>query len=130
MKLAFRAHKYIGIFRNIALLDKSIEHFNGQNLFRLNYPSRCFGTRNTESDRIDQNIAVRNVEQTGMTSNDWIKRWGNNTKTIRWQLTDVHPFLKKYAPPSTTNTRVLVPLAGKSIDLIWLVDKGFQVCLF
>lgn len=80
--------------------------------------------------QVDQKIPVHTVEQTGMTSNDWAKRWENKTKIIRWQLTDVHPFLKQYAPSSKTNTRVLVPLAGKTIDLIWLVDKGFEVRLF
>lgn len=77
----------------------------------------------------NQNFPVGIAEQAGMTRNDWIKRWKNKTKTIRWELTDVHPFLKKYAPSSTTNTRVLVPLAGNSIDVIWLVEKGFQVGL-
>lgn len=82
------------------------------------------------SSQADQKSSTNAVEQIGMTHNDWIKRWENKTKIIRWQLNDVHPFIIKYAPSPTTHARVLVPLAGKTVDLLWLFEKGFQVSLF
>jgi len=79
------------------------------------FPKKFLATMNLQTDK------------KGMTSNDWIKRWENKTKIIRWQLNEVHPFIIKHAPSSKTHTRVLVPLAGKTVDLLWLLEKGFQV---
>lgn len=66
-------------------------------------------------------------QQIGMTAADWNRRWEDKAKVRRWELIDVHPFLKQYLPSPITHPRVLVSLAGKSVDLFWLLDKGFQV---
>lgn len=131
----FRAYKHIVNCRNITVFGNSIEYPSHQSLNHLKYMKRCFGTTKdgpTDYER-SQSLPTTQIfhdnigEQTGMTLNDWMKRWENKSKIIRWQLIDVHPFLKKYAPSSTTHKRVLVPLTGKTIDVIWLVERGFEV---
>jgi len=60
-----------------------------------------------------------------MRINFWIKTWGESN--IGFHLTDVHPALKKYWPELDTGTSVLVPLCGKSRDLLWLEERGLEV---
>lgn len=57
----------------------------------------------------------------------WHKRWASNQ--IGFHLPQVNPYLQRYWPSLTLETRaqVLVPLCGKSLDLAWLAGKGFQV---
>ncbi|CAF2975063.1 unnamed protein product [Rotaria sp. Silwood2] len=82
---------------------------------------------NNSLDRGELATPCSTIQQTGMTASDWNKRWENKANVRRWELTIIHPFLEKYLPSSTTHQRVIVPLAGKTADLFWLVDKGFQV---
>ena len=57
----------------------------------------------------------------------WHDRW--QTGQIGFHLPTAHPFLSKYwrSPPIATAGRVLVPLCGKSLDLLWLRDAGYPV---
>lgn len=62
----------------------------------------------------------------------WQTRWDANQ--IGFHEARAHRFLVQFAKqlmPSTPSTkaqpRVLVPLCGKSLDLIWLRDAGFDV---
>jgi thiopurine S-methyltransferase len=57
----------------------------------------------------------------------WHDRW--QTGQIGFHLPTVHPFLSKYwrSLPIATAGRVLVPLCGKSLDLLWLRDAGYSV---
>lgn len=112
----------------------STKHPSSGYSVRLGNPNHCFASTNTEPSQVpvplsqaSKNCSILTKSQTGMTTNDWITRWEEKSKVIRWQLTNVHPFLEKYAPSSMTNPRVLVPLAGKTTDLLWLVEKEFQV---
>lgn len=58
----------------------------------------------------------------------WLERWEKGMTAFH--LPEVNPSLERHvsllAAPS--DGRVLVPLCGKSLDLMWLVARGYQVC--
>lgn len=60
-------------------------------------------------------------------SYDWLGRWQKND--ITFHLDTINPLLEQYWPtlniPKGTN--VLVPLCGKSLDMLWLVKQGYHV---
>ncbi len=60
-----------------------------------------------------------------MRINFWIKTWGKGN--IGFHLADIHPALDKYWPEFEAGTSVLVPLCGKSRDLLWLEERGLDV---
>jgi thiopurine S-methyltransferase len=60
-----------------------------------------------------------------MRINFWIKTWGKGN--IGFHLADFHPALDKYWPELVAGTSVLVPLCGKSRDLLWLEERGLDV---
>lgn len=100
------------------------------NSSHINYYFRSMSTdikRDHDEPKQDRNYSPTKMQQTHMTAADWIRRWEQNDKIIRWQLDSVHPFLVKHAPSSRQCPRVLVPLAGKTLDLFWLVERGFKV---
>ena len=57
----------------------------------------------------------------------WQARW--QEKRIGFHQSEVNPLLIKYfsALKLPTGSRVFVPLCGKSIDMIWLAQQGFDV---
>jgi len=57
----------------------------------------------------------------------WHERWQN--RQIGFHQDDINPYLVRYWPELKLETagRVLVPLCGKSRDLIWLLDQGHSV---
>lgn len=62
-----------------------------------------------------------------MDSDFWHQRW--QCDELGWHREDTHPLLERYWPeldvdPAAT---VLVPLCGKSRDLVWLADRGHSV---
>ncbi len=60
-----------------------------------------------------------------MRANFWIKAWGEGN--IGFHQAYSHPALKKYWPELAAGTSVLVPLCGKSQDLLWLEERGLNV---
>jgi len=60
-----------------------------------------------------------------MRVNFWIKAW--NEGNIGFHLTDKHPALEKFWPSLEAGASVLVPLCGKSQDLLWLEESGLDV---
>ncbi|MEO9655240.1 thiopurine S-methyltransferase [Marinomonas sp.] len=61
-----------------------------------------------------------------MITNDfWLDRW--QTGRIGFHQEGVNPRLIEFWPQLPKNSRVLVPLCGKSHDLIWLAEQGYQV---
>jgi thiopurine S-methyltransferase len=56
---------------------------------------------------------------------DWELRWQQGR--TGWHETGGNAALKKYWPGLTRGSRVLVPLCGKSVDLIWLEERGMDV---
>jgi len=62
-----------------------------------------------------------------MDADFWLKRWEEDA--TGFHLNRVMPLLTKYwatlAVPDAA--RVLVPLCGKSLDMIWLASQGYQV---
>lgn len=59
----------------------------------------------------------------GFMSEAWLERWRNNQ--IGWHEPEGNRSLKKHW--SATGRRVLVPMCGKSFDLIWLESQGNEV---
>jgi thiopurine S-methyltransferase len=57
----------------------------------------------------------------------WLQRWRNGQ--TGFHQTRVMPLLQKYWPALevATHARVLVPLAGKSMDMAWLASQGHSV---
>lgn len=57
----------------------------------------------------------------------WHQRWQQNQ--IGFHQAEVNPYLRKHWPALAVPApaRVLVPLCGKSLDLLWLVQQGYQV---
>ncbi|WP_223483801.1 thiopurine S-methyltransferase [Pseudomonas sp. A-RE-19] len=57
----------------------------------------------------------------------WHKRWASNQ--IGFHLPEVNPHLQRFWPALSLEegTRVLVPLCGKSLDLLWLAHRGHEV---
>ncbi|MBK5513117.1 thiopurine S-methyltransferase [Pseudomonas sp. TH15] len=57
----------------------------------------------------------------------WHKRWTSNQ--IGFHLPEVNPYLQRYWPQLglEEGARVLVPLCGKSLDLLWLAKCGHEV---
>lgn len=62
-----------------------------------------------------------------MDASFWDNRWQNNL--IGFHLKEVNPYLKEYWASLNLKqgARVFVPLCGKSLDLIWLADQGYDV---
>ena len=57
----------------------------------------------------------------------WLSRWENDETGFHQQ--EVHPYLKTYLPTLglPDKARIFVPLCGKSRDMAWLREQGFQV---
>lgn len=57
----------------------------------------------------------------------WLKRWQDGA--TGFHMTRVTPLLSKYWPSLglPAGSRVLVPLCGKSLDMVWLAAQGHQV---
>jgi len=61
-----------------------------------------------------------------MNNEYWLKRWTENR--IGFHKDGVNPFLEQFLPQvSKVPGRTLVPLCGKSADLVWLAAQGHQV---
>ena len=56
---------------------------------------------------------------------DWLDRWANGR--TGWHEKDGNAGLKSHWPTHAGAGRVLVPLCGKSPDLIWLAKRGYEV---
>jgi thiopurine S-methyltransferase len=62
-----------------------------------------------------------------MDANFWHNRW--QTNQTGWHECDVNPLLITYFPSLNValGNRVFVPLCGKSLDLGWLLSRGYAV---
>jgi len=60
-----------------------------------------------------------------MRVNFWIKAW--NEGNTGFHQADIHPALKKHWPVLPAGASVLAPLCGKSLDLLWLEERGLDV---
>ncbi|PKY11297.1 thiopurine S-methyltransferase [Acidithiobacillus marinus] len=58
---------------------------------------------------------------------DWLQRWQQNR--IGFHRSHFHEQLLAHWPELAVSpgSRVFVPLCGKSLDLLWLVNQGFEV---
>lgn len=55
----------------------------------------------------------------------WRGAWSDNR--IGFHRSEVNPLLLRYGERIAPSSRVLVPLAGKSVDLTWLAEQGHEV---
>ncbi|WP_017734401.1 thiopurine S-methyltransferase [Pseudomonas sp. CBZ-4] len=55
----------------------------------------------------------------------WQERWARNQ--IGFHLPEVNPYLQRHWPSLAVGAKVLVPLCGKSLDLMWLASQGLRV---
>ena len=57
----------------------------------------------------------------------WQRRWACNE--IGFHLSEVNPYLQQFWPALNvaSGAQVLVPLCGKSLDMIWLAEQGYRV---
>jgi thiopurine S-methyltransferase len=57
----------------------------------------------------------------------WRQRWARNE--IGFHLSEVNPYLQQFWPSLNVaaGAQVLVPLCGKSLDLLWLAEQGYRV---
>jgi thiopurine S-methyltransferase len=57
----------------------------------------------------------------------WLERW--QRREIGWHRTDVNAHLQEYWPRLGIQPpgRVFVPLCGKTLDLLWLMQQGYHV---
>lgn len=57
----------------------------------------------------------------------WEARWASGDTP--WQLDKVNPLLQRFLPDLQLplGSRILVPLCGQTVDLLWLRDQGYQV---
>lgn len=62
-----------------------------------------------------------------MKADFWHNLW--ETNDIGFHMEDVNNFLLKFFPllKLEKNSRVFIPLCGKSVDIKWLLDKGYKV---
>lgn len=56
---------------------------------------------------------------------DWLNRWEEGR--IGWHEPAGNAALKAHWPDLVAGSRVLVPLCGKSLDLLWLAERGLDV---
>ncbi|TFY92072.1 thiopurine S-methyltransferase [Pseudomonas kairouanensis] len=55
----------------------------------------------------------------------WQERWARNQ--IGFHLPEVNPYLQRHWPSLGQGAKVLVPLCGKSLDMMWLASQGLRV---
>ena len=60
-----------------------------------------------------------------VTNEFWLERW--RTGRIGFHRDEVNPWLVQYWPSLARGAKVLVPLCGKSSDLLWLANQGYDV---
>jgi hypothetical protein len=55
----------------------------------------------------------------------WLDSWRN--RNIGFHQAAVHPALLQYWPGVAVASSVLVPLCGKTLDMLWLAKRGHDV---
>jgi thiopurine S-methyltransferase len=62
-----------------------------------------------------------------MKASFWHQKWENNQ--IGFHESDVNPLLVKHIDQLNLaeGSRIFLPLCGKTLDMAWLLDKGYQV---
>jgi thiopurine S-methyltransferase len=62
-----------------------------------------------------------------MDSNFWLQKWKDNN--INFHKSEVNPVLVKHFGELSlsNNSRVFVPLCGKTLDIAWLLSQGYRV---
>lgn len=60
-----------------------------------------------------------------MDHNFWHQRW--QQQQIGFHRDAFHELLTEYFPKACPSGRILVPLCGKTKDMLWLLDQGYKV---
>jgi thiopurine S-methyltransferase len=66
-------------------------------------------------------------EPAAMNPDYWHQRWLKGE--TGWHQDAINPHLQEYWPPPSLapGARVLIPLCGKSLDMLWLAGEGYRV---
>ncbi len=92
-------------------------------------PPSPYDENTTKPDRrtLPENNAVTDETDSRQINDHWLQRWRDNN--IGWHHQEFNAHLTghwhRLAVPA--ETRVLVPLCGKSLDMVWLADQGHAV---
>lgn len=73
----------------------------------------------------NEDTGSRPLFKGNLSEEDWIHMWDINE--LKFHQPTVYPDLVKYEKYFKTNCRVLLPLCGKSLDLLYLESKGYDV---
>jgi len=60
-----------------------------------------------------------------VTNEFWLERWQSGR--IGFHRDEVNPWLVQYWPQVARGASVLVPLCGKSLDMLWLRQQGHEI---
>ncbi|MDO6682330.1 hypothetical protein Q4551_08515 [Oceanobacter sp. 5_MG-2023] len=72
-------------------------------------------------------MSKRKTASTGQDNQAWLAMWRNDQIEFHQKITS--NLLVRHFPEQTTagRCRVFVPLCGKSLDLLWLAQQGYEV---
>ena len=89
----------------------------------------CAMQKQQVSDALNKRInKYGSQENVMMRKEDWERRWKN--RHIGFHKTDIHPDLIKHENvllSAQMKSRILIPCCGKTLDMIYLADKGHAV---
>lgn len=62
-----------------------------------------------------------------MDASFWLEKWKNNS--IAFHKSEANPLLTKHFEQLSLvdNSRIFLPLCGKTLDIAWLISKGYRV---
>ena len=83
--------------------------------------------KQNKRQKVQQSSHKQNKRQ--KTEQSWLDMWEHDEDPV-FHFRGVHPSLKTYIGELTGSKekcRIFVPLCGKSLDMVWLADKGHSV---
>ncbi len=83
--------------------------------------SACMSKQLLENELNSESLLIRDTAF-------WLKTW-QDEQQYGFHEQQVNPLLARFWPTINTLSggRVLVPLCGKTLDMLWLAEQGFQV---
>ena len=93
----------------------------------LHQHNGCSGLNNDGHNIRSYSSCSRLSYETQMNNKYWLDRW--ERADIGFHQNDINPYLREYwqALALDSDCQVLVPMCGKSRDMLWLREQGHQV---
>ncbi len=93
----------------------------------LHQHNRCSGLNDNGHSKRSFSSCSRLSYDTQMNNEYWLDRW--ERADIGFHQNDINPYLREYwqALALDSDCQVLVPMCGKSRDMLWLREQGHQV---